>query len=116
MSRDQRASTRKTSSPAAHTIAAAFARPRAEGRAALVPAVRGGDLAAATSEEVAVALCQAGADVLELGVPCSDPLADGVTIQAAAQHALEGGMTLAGTLALAGCVAARVETPLVLMG
>src|SRR5258708_28395973 len=99
-----------------HPIAAAFARGRAEGRVALIPYVMSGYPDLPTSEEVAVALCAAGADVLELGVPFSDPLADGVTIQAAAQRALEGGMTLAGALALAARVSARVRTPLVLMG
>jgi tryptophan synthase alpha chain len=99
-----------------HPIAAAFARARAEGRVALIPYVMAGYPDLTSSEEVAVALCAAGADVLELGVPFSDPLADGVTIQAAAQRALEGGMSLAGTLALAARVSARVQTPLVLMG
>lgn len=97
-------------------IAAAFARARAEGRVALIPYVMAGYPDLPMSEEVAVALCAAGADVLELGMPFSDPLADGVTIQAAAQRALEGGMSLAGALALAARVSARVQTPLVLMG
>src|SRR5258706_9805260 len=99
-----------------HPIAAAFARARAEGRVALIPYVMAGYPDLATSEEVAVALCAAGADVLELGVPFSDPLADGVTIQAAAQRALEGGMSLAGTLALAARGSARRHTPPVLIG
>jgi tryptophan synthase alpha chain len=97
-------------------IVAAFARARAGGRVALVPYVMAGYPDEATSEALAVALCEAGADVLELGVPFSDPLADGATIQTAAQRALEQGMTLAGALALAGRVTARVQTPVVLMG
>jgi tryptophan synthase alpha chain len=105
-----------TSTQVSGRIAAAFARARAEGRVSLIPYVMSGYPDLPTSEALAVALCEAGADVLELGVPFSDPLADGVTIQAAAQHALEQGMTLAGALDLAGRVAARCETPVVLMG
>ena len=70
-------------------IARAFATAKAEGRVALIPYVMSGYPDLATSEAVAVALCEAGADILELGVPFSDPLADGATIQYAAQHALE---------------------------
>jgi tryptophan synthase alpha chain len=97
-------------------IASAFAQARDQGRVALIPYVMSGYPDLATSEALAVALCEAGADVLELGVPFSDPLADGVTIQAAAQHALEQGMTPAGALDLAGRVTARCDTPVVLMG
>lgn len=97
-------------------IARAFAAAHADGRVALIPYVMSGYPDLSTSEEVAVALCEAGADILELGVPFSDPLADGATIQYAAQRALENGMTLAGALALAARIASRVSTPLVLMG
>ncbi len=97
-------------------IAAAFARAREQGRPALIPYVMAGHPDVAASEALAVALCEAGADVLELGVPFSDPLADGATIQAAAQRALDNGMTPAGTLALAARVTARIRTPVVLMG
>lgn len=100
----------------AHPIAAAFVRAREEGRVALIPYVMAGYPNLETSEELAVALCKAGADILELGVPFSDPLADGVTIQAAAQRALEQGMTLTATLALAQRISRRVATPIVLMG
>ncbi|HEX6798787.1 MAG TPA: tryptophan synthase subunit alpha [Ktedonobacterales bacterium] len=96
-------------------IAAAFARAREERRTALIPYVMAGYPDEATSEALAVALCEAGADVLELGVPFSDPLADGATIQHASHQALQNGMTLAGALALAGRVAARIATPLVPM-
>lgn len=97
-------------------IAAAFAQAREQGRLALIPYVMAGHPDVAASEALAVALCEAGADVLELGVPFSDPLADGATIQAAAQRALENGMTPAGALALAARVTTRVRTPVVLMG
>ena len=100
--------------PAAR-IAAAFARAHDERRTALIPYVMAGHPDVATSEALAVALCEAGADVLELGVPFSDPLADGATIQHASHQALLNGMTLAGALALAARVAVRTPTPLVLM-
>jgi tryptophan synthase alpha chain len=97
-------------------IAAAFARAKAENRAALVPYVMVGYPDAATSEALAVALGEAGADVIELGVAFSDPLADGATIQHASQRALENGMTLTKALELAARIHALVATPLVLMG
>lgn len=97
-------------------IAEAFRRAKAEGRVALIPYVMAGYPDLETSEAIAVALCEAGADVLELGVPFSDPLADGATVQFAAQKALENGMTPAGALELAGRVSARVATPVVPMG
>jgi len=97
-------------------IAAAFARAHDAGRIALIPYVMSGYPDEATSEAVAIALGEAGADIIELGVPFSDPLADGATIQAASQHALAHGMTLRKVVALAARIAARVSTPLVLMG
>ncbi len=106
--------TTTTTAPAAR-IAAAFAHAREERRTGLIPYVMAGYPDEATSEALAVALCKAGADVLELGVPFSDPLADGATIQHASHQALLNGMSLAGALALAGRVAARTVTPLVLM-
>ena len=98
------------------TIAEAFAQAKAEGRVALIPYVMAGYPDVETSEALAVALGKAGADVLELGVPFSDPLADGATIQVASQHALNGGMTPSGALELAERVTAKVGTPVVLMG
>lgn len=97
-------------------IAAAFARTRAAGRVALIPYVMAGYPDEATSEAVAVALGEAGADIIELGVPFSDPLADGATIQVASERALANGMTLRKAVALAGRVSARIATPLVMMG
>ncbi len=105
-----------TNTTQAAPIAAAFARAHDAGRIALIPYVMSGYPDEATSEAVAVALGEAGADIIELGVPFSDPLADGATIQAASQHALAHGMTLRKAVALAGRVAARISTPLVLMG
>ena len=97
-------------------IAAAFARARAERRVALIPYVMSGYPDEAASEAIAVALGQAGADVLELGVPFTDPLADGATIQHASERALGQGMSLRRALALAERIHAQIATPLVLMG
>ncbi len=97
-------------------IRRAFERARDEGRVALVPYVMAGYPDLATSEALAQALVHAGADVLELGVPFSDPLADGATIQHAGQVALDHGTTLGTCLSLAGRLSARSETPIVLMG
>jgi tryptophan synthase alpha chain len=93
----------------------AFTRARAEGRTAIIPYVMAGYPDLATSEAIAVALGEAGADLIELGIPFSDPLADGATIQAASQKALDAGMTPAGALALAGRITMRARTPLLLM-
>jgi tryptophan synthase alpha chain len=103
-----------TTSPA-ERIANAFAQAREQRRVALLPYVMAGYPDEATSEALAVAVAEAGADVLELGVPFSDPLADGATIQHASHQALQNGMSLGSALALAGRVSARVATPLVLM-
>lgn len=98
-----------------HPIATAFTQAREQGRIALLPYVMAGYPDVATSEALAVALGEAGADLLELGMPFSDPMADGATIQAASHAALEGGMTPEGALALAGRISARISTPLLLM-
>ena len=74
-------------------LAQTFARCRSEGRPAFVSYVCAGDPDVATSKAILASLAQAGADILEVGVPFSDPLADGLTNQLAAQRALEGGMT-----------------------
>lgn len=97
-------------------IGQAFARARVEARVALVPYVMSGYPDLATSEALAIALARVGADVLELGVPFSDPLADGATIQHAGQVALDHGTTIGACLDLAGRIASQVEAPLVLMG
>jgi tryptophan synthase alpha chain len=100
----------------ADRIQAAFARARAEHRAALVTYVMAGDPDLATSEAMALACLEGGADLLELGIPFSDPMADGPTIQHAAERALASGTTLAGVLAVARAVRARSAAPIALMG
>ena len=94
-----------------------FADLRAEGRPALVTYFMGGDPDYATSLEIMQALPQAGADVIELGMPFSDPMADGPAIQLAGQRALRGGQTLGKTLQMAREFRRSDDaTPIVMMG
>ena len=94
-----------------------MAKLKAEGRPALVTYFMGGDPDYETSLSIMKALPRAGADVIELGMPFSDPMADGPAIQAAGLRALKGGQTLAKTLAMAAEFRrADDETPIVLMG
>jgi tryptophan synthase alpha chain len=98
-------------------IQATFAALRRARRTALMPYLTLGYPARDSALDLVPALAQAGADLLELGVPFSDPLADGATIQASSQRALENGMTLARCLDQAAALrAAGVEIPFVLMG
>ncbi len=85
------------------------------GEAALIPFLTAGDPDADTTEKLMLALAANGADVIELGVPFSDPLADGPVLQAAAERALARGMTPGGVFKLAGRFAGKSQTPLVLL-
>ena len=101
----------------AQRIAAAFARARAEGRAALIPYVVAGYPDADTSFTIALAAADAGADLLEVGLPYSDPLADGATLQRASGTAIGAGATLERSLRLIERIGtARPDLPLVPMG
>lgn len=91
-----------------------FAGLRAAGRTGLVVYVTAGDPDLARSAEVIRAVDRGGADVIELGVPFSDPLADGPVIQRATERALAAGATLAKVLDLAASLRAEVRAPLVL--
>lgn len=94
-----------------------FARLADEGRPALVTYIMGGDPDYDTSLSIMKALPEAGADIIELGMPFSDPMADGPAIQMAGQRALKGGQTLARTLAMAKAFRKTdTDTPIVLMG
>lgn len=94
-----------------------FADLAAEGRPALVTYFMGGDPDYASSLEIMKALPKAGSDVIELGMPFSDPMADGPAIQVAGQRALAGGQTLAKTIQMARDFRKEDdETPIVLMG
>jgi tryptophan synthase alpha chain len=100
----------------ARRIAAAFGRAEADGRAALIPYIVAGYPDAETSLAIALAAADAGADLLEVGLPYSDPLADGATLQRADGVALAAGATLDGSIELLRRIgAARPDLPLVPM-
>jgi tryptophan synthase alpha chain len=98
-------------------IDARFAQLAHEGRSAFVTFLMAGDPDPATSLEIIRAMPKAGADVIEIGMPFTDPMADGPSIQAAGQRALKAGMTLKKTLEMVrGFREDDNATPLVLMG
>jgi tryptophan synthase alpha chain len=94
-------------------IASAFARAKAERRAALIPYLCAGDPDAATTAAILAAIASRS-DIIEIGIPYGDPLADGPTIAAAAQRALDAGMTIDGALALAKAAASADGPPIVM--
>ncbi len=94
-----------------------FAALKKDGRAALVTFITAGDPDLETSRQILAGLPGAGADIIELGMPFSDPMADGPAIQASSQRALAAGMTLRKTLAMVADFRTRdSDTPIVLMG
>ena len=98
-------------------LTARFDKLKAENRAAFIPFVMGGDPDYETSLGLIQALPKAGADIIEIGVPFTDPMADGPAIQLAGQRALEAGQTLRKTLEMVRSFRRQDdETPLVLMG
>jgi tryptophan synthase alpha chain len=104
------------STPGAHRIAAAFPGAASESRAALIPYVVAGYPDHETSLAVALAAADAGADLLEVGLPYSDPMADGATLQRATSAALRAGATFDRSIALIRSIsAARPDLPLVPM-
>ena len=94
-------------------IAATFARLRAQKTAGLVTYVTAGDPDLPRTEGILRALDRAGADVLEVGVPFSDPLADGPVIQRATERALAAGATLAGVLDMLARIRGEITAPIV---
>jgi tryptophan synthase alpha chain len=100
----------------ASRIANAFERVKREGRGALIPYFMCGYPSAEQSARLILAAIEGGADIVELGMPFSDPLADGATIQHAGHLALERGMSIQGCLDIAGQVSAQSDIPLILMG
>ena len=94
-----------------------FSELKAQARAGLVTFITAGDPDQGTSQRILDALAGAGADIIELGMPFSDPMADGPAVQASSQRALRAGQTLTRTLAMVRTFRASDEvTPLVLMG
>jgi len=91
-----------------------FERLRLNGRGGLVTYLTAGDPDADHSTALLLAVARAGADVLEVGVPFSDPLADGPVIQRASERALAGGMSLRGALEIVRRVRTEADTPIVL--
>ena len=98
-------------------IAAVFAALRSQGRTALIPYVTAGDPYADATPDIMRAMAAAGADLIELGVPFSDPMADGPVIQKASERALAKGVGLGDVLdAVRDFRRTDVATPVVLMG
>lgn len=98
-------------------IAARFATIRKEGRGALIPFLEAFDPDLETSQAILAGMPAAGADLIEIGMPFTDPMADGPTIQKAGQRGLHAGATLAGTLAMVRRFREQDDrTPIILMG
>jgi tryptophan synthase alpha chain len=92
-----------------------FAQLRQKGEKALIAYVMAGDPSLPVTEQLVVELEQAGADIIELGVPFSDPIADGPVIQQAAERSLRAGTSLRAILSMVSGLRARTQIPLVLM-
>lgn len=95
-------------------IARRFSELAKSGQLGLVAYITAGDPSLDASEKIVLAAAEAGADAIELGVPFSDPVADGPVIQRASERALRGGTTLAGVLALVRRLRAHTQVPLIL--
>jgi tryptophan synthase alpha chain len=95
-------------------IATTFENLRSTGRRGFIPFVSAGDPDVATSKEIVLALARNGADIIELGVPFTDPMADGPTIQASSQRALDSGTKLADILEMVRDLRREIDTPIVL--
>src|SRR5271169_3361592 len=97
-------------------ISRRFAELRETGELGIVAYITAGDPSLEATLKFVLALAEAGTDVIELGVPFSDPLADGPTIQRASERALRGGTTLAGVLDLVAEIRRSSQIPIVLFG
>ncbi|MEK7855773.1 MAG: tryptophan synthase subunit alpha, partial [Acidobacteriota bacterium] len=95
-------------------ISQTFEKLKTSGRRGFIPFVSVGDPDLATSKEIVLAIAQNGADIVELGVPFSDPMADGPTIQASSMRALENGVSLAEILGMVVEVRKETDVPIVL--
>ena len=101
--------------PGMNRINETFRRLKEEGKAGFIPYITAGDPDMQTTKKLVYALSRAGADVIELGIPFSDPLADGPTIQRAVQRSLKAGCTVKKVLNMTKEVRKNVVTPLVYM-
>jgi tryptophan synthase alpha chain len=108
------ATPKSTGSKASRRIARRFQELAAAGELGLVAYITAGDPSLEASERIVLAAAEAGADVIELGVPFSDPVADGPTIQRASERALRSGTTLAGVIELVRWLRLRTDVPLML--
>lgn len=107
----------ETTKQAAGRLASLFERLEGENRAALIPYITAGDPDARATVELMHAMVEGGADAIEVGVPFSDPMADGPVIQAAHERALKSGLGLRGVIDLVAEFRQRdADTPVVLMG
>ncbi len=95
-------------------IQEAFKQLREQGKRGFIPFITAGDPDLRTTEELLLVLANCGATVIELGVPFSDPMADGPVIQRASERALKNSPTLADIIAMVGHVRDRVSTPIIL--
>jgi tryptophan synthase alpha chain len=103
-------------SPNSTRISKRFDELRASGELGIVAYITAGDPSLEATLKFVLALADAGADIIELGIPFSDPLADGPTIQRASERALKSGTTLAGVLGLVRRIRQSSEVPLLLFG
>jgi len=103
-----------TSAESGGRITRRFRKLRETGELGLVAYITAGDPSLEASEKIVLAAAEAGADVIELGVPFSDPVADGPTIQRASERALRSGTTLVGVIDLVRRLRARTDVPFVL--
>ncbi len=97
-------------------ISRRFAELRDSGELGIIAYITAGDPSLDATHRFVLALAEAGADIIELGIPFSDPLADGPTIQRASERALRAGTTLAGVLDLVGRIRQTSQVPLILFG
>ncbi len=100
----------------ARRIKRAFEALKADGSKALIPFITAGDPDMRSTAEIILALEKSGADMIELGIPFSDPMADGPTIQASSERALKAGATLAGVLNLVSTLRKKTGIPIILFG
>jgi tryptophan synthase alpha chain len=114
MSEGLAASATTPAAKSAPRIASRFAELSASGELGIVAYITAGDPSLEASEKIVLAAAEAGADVIELGVPFSDPVADGPVIQRASDRALRSGTTLAGVLDLVTRLRRNAQVPLVL--